>query len=127
MILDLLRDMTLEMRGIDSHKAEIERQKQKIEKKELEKKEKIILPKWVKNFIFIVSILYLISCVGTFPLMIKSGVLFLIVRSVIQIVIAVSIMVLMKIKSKKAEVLGIGLVVIFLILQNSSIFMLYNL
>ena len=43
-MFDIFRDIALELQGIDSEKAELEREKKRLEKRNRDKEEKIIFP-----------------------------------------------------------------------------------
>ena len=126
MLFDFLRDITLEMQGIDSKKAEYEREQKRLNKKEIADKEKILIPIWIKKTILIFGMLYLISCIGTLPIIIKSEIILLAIRSILQIVIVIAVLILSNIKKKNAEIAIIILVVIFVLLQNSGLIIIAN-
>lgn len=125
-MFDILRDIALEMQGIDSQKAELEREKKKLEKRDVDKNEKLIIPKYMKKFISVITIVYLLSCMGTLPIMFNTEIALLAIRSVIQIIVAIGILILINIKNKKTEIASIVLIVIFFALQNSGLFILAN-
>lgn len=125
-MFDILRDIALEMQGIDSQKAELEREKKKLEKRDIDKNEKLIIPKYMKKFVSVITIAYLLSCMGTLPIMFNAKIALLAIRSVIQIIVAIGILILINIKNKKTEIASIVLIVIFFVLQNSGLFMLAN-
>lgn len=118
-MLDFLRDTYLELSGIDSSLAEKERKEKAKLKKEKEKK--IIIPKYAKKIISIFIVLYLISCLGTFQIILKSENIMLIIRSAVQILDAILVIVFINIKNKKTELIGIGLIVLFFVLQYMGI------
>lgn len=123
-MFDFFRDTFLELSGIDSDLAKLERAKKEQAKKEKKEKDKIIIPSWVKKFIMAFSAIYLVSCLGTFQIILNSGIVTMIVRYVVQIVSACAIFILMLFKSKKTEIAGIVLIVLFFILQYSGLFLL---
>lgn len=125
-MFDILRDIALEMQGIDSQKAELEREKKKLEKRDIDKNEKIIIPKYMKKFVSVITIVYLLSCMGTLPIMFNTEIALLAIRSIIQIIVAIGILILINIKNKKTEIASIVLIVIFFVLQNSGLFILAN-
>lgn len=125
-MFDILRDIALEMQGIDSQKAELEREKKKLEKRDVDKNEKLIIPKYMKKFVSVITIVYLFSCMGTLPIMFNTEIALLAIRSVIQIIVAIGILILINIKNKKTEIVSIVLIVIFFVLQNSGLFILAN-
>lgn len=125
-MFDILRDIALEMQGIDSQKAELEREKKKLEKRDVDKNEKLIIPKYMKKFVSVITIVYLLSCMGTLPIMFNTEIALLAIRSVIQIIVAIGILILINIKNKKTEIASIVLIVIFFVLQNSGLFILAN-
>lgn len=125
-MFDILRDIALEMQGIDSQKAELEREKKKLEKRDVDKNEKLIIPKYMKKFVSVIIIVYLLSCMGTLPIMFNTEIALLAIRSVIQIIVAIGILILINIKNKKTEIASIVLIVIFFVLQNSGLFILAN-
>lgn len=125
-MFDVLGDIVLEMQGIDSQKAELEREKKKLEKRDIDKNEKLIIPKYIKRFVSVITIVYLLSCMGTLPIMFNTKIALFAIRSVIQIIVAIGILILINIKNKKAEIASIVLVVIFYVLQNSGLFILAN-
>lgn len=125
-MFDILRDIALEMQGIDSQKAELEREKKKLEKRDIDKNEKIIIPKYMKKFVSVITIVYLLSCMGTLPIMFNTEIALLVIRSIIQIIVAIGILILINIKNKKTEIASIVLIVIFFVLQNSGLFILAN-
>lgn len=120
-MFDFFRDTYLELSGIDSDLAKLERAKKEEEKKS--KNKRIVIPNWIKKFIMTISVLYLISCFGTFQIIWKSGNILLIIRSAFQMVLAVMIFVLMLYRNKKAEIAGLVAIVIFFILQYSGLLM----
>lgn len=123
-MFDVLRDIALELKGIDSEKAELEREKKKLEKRNRNKEEKVILPIWTKKFVSVIAIFYLLSCMGTLPIMFNTNFMLLAIRSVVQIVVAVAILILINIKNKKTEIASIVLIMMFFVLQNSGLFIL---
>lgn len=125
-MFDILRDIALEMQGIDSQKAELEREKKKLEKRDVDKNEKLIIPKYMKKFVSVITIVYLLSCMGTLPIMFNTEIALLAIRSVIQIIVAIGILILINIKNKKTEIASIVLIVIFFVLQNSGLVILAN-
>lgn len=125
-MFDIFRDIALELQGIDSEKAELEREKKRLEKKNRDKEEKVILPIWAKKFVSVIAIVYLLSCMGTLPIMFNTNITLLVIRSVVQIVVAIAILILINIKNKKTEIASIVLIVIFFILQNSGLLILAN-
>lgn len=125
-MFDILRDIALEMQGIDSQKAELEREKKKLEKRDVDKNEKLIIPKYMKKFVSVITIVYLLSCMGTLPIMFNTEIALLAIRSVIQIIVAIGILILINIKNKKTEIASIVLIVIFFVLQNSGLLILAN-
>lgn len=122
-MFDFFRDTYLELSGIDSDLAKLERAKKEEEKKS--KNKRIVIPNWIKKFIMTISVLYLISCFGTFQIIWKSGNILLIIRSAFQMVLAVMIFVLMLYRNKKAEIAGLVAIVIFFILQYSGLLMFW--
>lgn len=125
-MFDIFRDIALELQGIDSEKAELEREKKRLEKKNRDKEEKVILPIWAKKIVSVIAIVYLLSCMGTLPIMFNTNIALLAIRSVVQIVVAIAILILINIKNKKTEIASIVLIVIFFILQNSGLLILAN-
>lgn len=125
-MFDIFRDIALELQGIDSGKAELEREKKRLEKRNRDKEEKVILPIWAKKFVSVIAIVYLLSCMGTLPIMFNTNITLLAIRSVVQIVVAIAILILINIKNKKTEIASIVLIVLFFILQNSGLFILAN-
>lgn len=125
-MFDIFRDIALELQGIDSEKAELEREKKRLEKRNRDKEEKVILPIWTKKFVSVIAIVYLLSCMGTLPIMFNTNIALLAIRSVVQIVVAIAILILINIKNKKTEIASIVLIVIFFILQNSGLLILAN-
>lgn len=100
-MFDILRDIALEMQGIDSQKAELEREKKKLEKRDVDKNEKLIIPKYMKKFVSVITIVYLLSCMGTLPIMFNTEIALLAIRSVIQIIVAIGILILINIKKQE--------------------------
>lgn len=125
-MFDIFRDIALELQGIDSEKAGLEREKKRLEKKNRDKEEKVILPIWAKKFVSVIAIFYLLSCMGTLPIMFNTNIALLAIRSVVQIVVAIAILILINIKNKKTEIASIVLIAIFFILQNSGLLILAN-
>lgn len=123
-MFDIFRDIALEMQGIDSQKAELEREKKRLEKKDNDKAEKIIIPKYMKKFVSIIVIVYLLSCIGTLPIIFNTNITLLAIRSVVQLAVAVGILILINIKNKKTEIASIVLIVIFFVLQNYGLLIL---
>ena len=123
-MFDIFRDIALEMQGIDSQKAELEREKKRLEKKDNDKAEKIIIPKYMKKFVSIIVIVYLLSCIGTLPIIFNTNITLLAIRSVVQLAVAVGILILINIKNKKTEIARIVLIVIFFVLQNYGLLIL---
>lgn len=123
-MFDIFRDIALEMQGIDSQKAELEREKKRLEKKDNDKAEKIIIPKYMKKFVSIIVIVYLLSCIGTLPIIFNTNITLLAIRSVVQLAVAVGILILINIKNKKTEIASIVLIVIFFVLQNFGLLIL---
>ena len=123
-MFDIFRDIALEMQGIDSQKAELEREKKRLEKKDNDNAEKIIIPKYMKKFVSIIVIVYLLSCIGTLPIIFNTNITLLAIRSVVQLAVAVGILILINIKNKKTEIASIVLIVIFFVLQNYGLLIL---
>lgn len=115
-MFDFFRDIILESRGIDSKKAEIER----LEKKKEKDKDKIIFSSGLRVTIYVVGIMFAITTIVTLPtlLVVKSYLLF--ARAIIQILLDFAIMVLVKIHTKKSEIIALGLIAIFFVLQYST-------
>lgn len=121
-MLDFFRDALLEIQGIDSEKAKMERFLKNQEKKENREKDKIIIPISIKKIIQVLSALYLVSCATTFGIVMKSGAWLLIVKAILQIIVVGTLFILLFFKNKRTEIICIGLMLMIFIIQYLSVY-----
>lgn len=116
-MLDFLKDVILEAKGIDGEKAH----KENIKKKELSKTKYYILSSKVKIIMFAFGIIYLlIEIMNTVIFWEKNGAVFIRTKGIILSIIDIAILILLTQKSKKAEISAIILGIFFVILMYTS-------
>lgn len=123
-MLDFFRDSLLELQGIDSEKAKMERLMKKQQRNE--KKDKILIPLSIKKMIQALSAFYMVSCVSSMIILLQNGLNLLLIKFILQILISSSLFVLMFFKTKKAEIISIVLIILFIVLQYSGTFLFMN-
>ncbi len=121
-MLDWFRDGLLELQGIDSNKAKLERELKKQEK--FKSKEKVFIPVFLKKMIQTLSAVYIVSCISMIRIVFNSGTFAMILKSGIQLVTAIAIFILLFFKNKKAELISIGLIILLIVLQNVFAFVI---
>lgn len=117
-MFDLFRDIILEAQGIDSEKAEIERAKRKKEKD----KNKIIFSIGVKRVVVGFSIFFLIMSIMQLPVFLLAGNILYFIRGFLQVGLVIGTLICLKVHKKKSEIIAIIFIVIFFILQYSTLY-----
>lgn len=117
-MLDFFRDIALEIGGIDSKSAKEQRE----EKRENKKKNRFIFSKSAKVFCFFFGIVYLFIAGLNIVQMKQTGSadLLEILRLVVLTALDIGTMVCLAIGKKKAEIVALILVVLFLVVQYYS-------
>lgn len=116
-MFDIFRDIMLEAKGIDCELAE----KDRLQKKKEKEKDKIIFSKSVKVVICVFSLFFIVTSLLQIPVLIKTGSVVFLIRSIVQIITAIATMICLKIHKKKSEIVAIVLIVVFFLLQYSGI------
>ena len=120
-MLDFIRDIVLEARGIDSDKWHRER----LEKEEAKKANVYLLSKKTKIIIFIFGIVYLlIEVINMIVFLESNGSLGLRAKGILLAVIDIIVLICLAQKSKKAEIAAIVLSIIFIISMYASTILL---
>lgn len=120
-MLDFIRDIVLEVRGIDSDKWHRER----LEKEEAKKANVYLLSKKTKIIIFVFGIVYLlIEVINMIAFLESNGSLGLRAKGIILSVIDIIVLICLAQKSKKAEIAAIVLSIIFIISMYASTMLL---
>lgn len=120
-MLDFIRDIVLEARGIDSDKWHRER----LEKEEAKKANVYLLSKKTKIIIFAFGIVYLlIEVINIIAFLESNGSLGLRAKGIILSVIDIIVLICLAQKSKKAEIAAIVLSIIFIISMYASTMLL---
>lgn len=120
-MLDFIRDIVLEARGIDSDKWHRER----LEKEEAKKANVYLLSKKTKIIIFIFGIVYLlIEVINMIVFLESNGSLGLRAKGILLAVIDIIVLICLAQKSKKAEIAAIVLSIIFIISMYASTMLL---
>lgn len=120
-MLDFIRDIVLEARGIDSDKWHRER----LEKEEAKKANVYLLSKKTKIIIFAFGIVYLlIEVINMIAFLESNGSLGLRAKGIILSVIDIIVLICLAQKSKKAEIAAIVLSIIFIISMYASTMLL---
>ena len=115
-MFDIFRDIMLEAKGIDCELAE----KERLQKKKEKEKDKIIFSKSVKVVIYVFSLFFIATSLLQIPVLIKTGSVVFLIRSIVQIMTAIATMICLKIHKKKSEIVAIVLIVVFFLLQYSG-------
>lgn len=120
-MLDFIRDIVLEARGIDSDKWHRER----LEKEEAKKANVYLLSKKTKIIIFVFGIVYLlIEVINMIVFLESNGSLGLRAKGILLAVIDIIVLICLTQKSKKAEIAAIVLSIIFIISMYASTMLL---
>lgn len=116
-MFDFFRDIVLEAQGIDSSAAAKERSEKRKVKKFLKKKERYIFSKGVKVLVYVFGIMYLIIAGLGLLAMKEAGILnvYHLIRSVFLVSCDIAALACLATGKKKAEVIALILVVVFLI------------
>lgn len=124
-MFEFFRDTILELQGIDSDKAKMERLL-KEQKKNEKKKEKIIIPKTVKSGIQILSAFSIVSNISTLVIIInsKGTEMGMLIKLIPQLAVSIALFVLMFFKNKKTEIISIALIVLFVLIQYFGFYLL---
>lgn len=123
-VYDLLRDITLEMMGIDSKLAEREREEKK-QIRENKKNEKFIFSKKTKAIIFIFGILYLV--IGGFNMRYIKGhenVVLVILKFILLSAVDIVGLICLAIGKRKTEIAAFVLVIIFIFAMYTTTMLL---
>lgn len=116
-MLDFLRDVILEVKGINSEKWH----KEKLEK-DISKKENIyLLSKKTKIIIFVFGIIYLLAeVINIVVFWENNGMINIRAKGIILSIIDIIVLVCLLLKNKTAEIIAIILSIIFIILMYTS-------
>lgn len=116
-MLDFLRDVILEVKGINSEKWH----KEKL-KKDISKKENIyLLSKKTKIIIFVFGIIYLLAeVINIVVFWENNGMINIRAKGIILSIIDIIVLVCLLLKNKTAEIIAIILSIIFIILMYTS-------
>ena len=116
-MLDFLRDVILEVRGINSEKWH----KEKLEK-DISKKENIyLLSKKTKIIIFVFGIIYLLAeVINIVVFWENNGMINIRAKGIILSIIDIIVLVCLLLKNKTAEIIAIIFSIIFIILMYTS-------
>lgn len=121
-MFDFFRDVALEVGGVDSQSVKLERNK----KREEQKKNKIIFANDVKKVIYILAGLYILSSFGTISISLQLREYLYCIKTVVQVIVAVAIIVGLAIHTKKSEITTCILIAVFLFLQYASMLIQFN-
>lgn len=117
-MFDFFKDVYLETQGIDSDKA----RKIREERQEIKKLDRYIFSKKMKISISFLAIIYLILVFITFKFGVTNLSLMNIIKYIILSLTSLSVIVLFLFKSKKTEIIALGLIIIFIIGNYLSLF-----
>lgn len=111
-MFEFFKDIYLESNGIDVQQYKKNKLLQQQEKKKKDKD--IIFPKTIKRLIIVMDILYIfIACANIYILVTYGGELLYILKFVFLSLLALSVIVLLMLRNKKAEQIAIILICIF--------------
>lgn len=116
-MFSIFRDIILEAKGIDCEKAELERIARKKEKDH----DKIIFSQGMKKIIVFFGVFFLVASAVQIPLYVLAGNIFFLVRGISQVILVISTFVCMKIHKKTSERIAIVLIILFILLQYSTL------
>ena len=121
-MFDFFRDIALEMSGIDSKSA----QEQREEKREEKRKNRFIFSKSAKGIVFIFGVFYLIVVWLNVSVMKQSGSFEIasLIRFAVLSICDIAAMVCLVIGKKKAEIIALVLIFLFLVGQYFSLILL---
>lgn len=121
-MFDFFRDIALEMSGIDSKSA----QEQREEKKEEKRKNRFIFSRSVKVIVFVFGVLYLVVAGINVSIMKQSDSMEIasLIRFAVLTICDIAAMVCLVVGNKKAEIIALILILLFLVGQYFSVILL---